>query len=207
MIELRISGNSTSELLREASNVLLLLAKGAAPSAQPAAPVDVTPADVTVDPVGDPFPAGDNVGAETLAEPMENPKAGGKPSTRGRKPRAQAPIIEAEAHPPAQELPAADFLDEQPADEPAEPVTIDDVKSAVQRALAAAQARLEGEYPDFSKLAGKQLEAANQEVMSKKVALVKPLLAKFKAAKVTDLKPEHYAGVVRAIDEFIAAGA
>lgn len=187
MIEVRISGSNMAELLRDASGLMMVLAQGAAPRG-------ATPNSAPIAPGGeDKFPASDAVGAETV----DDEKAVA-PKKRGRKP-AQA--VEAEPVGDPTKLPEADFLDDEP--KPAAPsATIEEVKQAVQAALEAAQHRLEGEYPNFAKLKGKELETANQKILAEKVALVKPVLQKFGAAKVTDLKPEHYGAVVAELRAF-----
>lgn len=188
MIEVRISGNNMAELLRDASGLMMVLAQGAAPRG-------ATPNAGPIAAGGeDKFPASDAVGAETA----DDEKAVA-PKKRGRKP-AQTPEAEPVGDPT--KLPEADFLDDEP--KPAAPsATIEEVKQAVQAALEAAQHRLEGEYPNFAKLKGKELEAANQKILAGKVALVKPLLQQFGAAKVTELKPEHYADFVVAAQAYI----
>ncbi len=189
MIEVRISGANTQELIQQTGELLVLLANGAKlhnlARQQGAAPKEVNPAPEQS--TADPFPATDTVGAETIAEPMENPKAGGKPkATRGKKTAAQE-IIDAEPIETTKPIEA----------------TVDDVKNAVRVALENAQKRAEAEYPSFDTLKGKQLEDANKAVMAAKVAYVKPLLLQFGAAKVSDLKPEQYGAFVAAAQAFI----
>lgn len=187
MIELRISGATPAELLKETGQVLMLLAAGAkaAPAAKPAIEAD-------------PFPKSDDVGAETVAEVLENPKAGGK-GKPGRKPKPTS--LELKANDPA-ELEKADFLDETPA-KPAAEITIDNLKDAVRQALENAQKRAEDAIPNFKGLKGKELEAANLKVQAAKVAYVKPLLTSFGAANVSSLKPEQYADFIEAAQAYI----
>ena len=188
MFELRIVGETPAALLQ---NLQAVLTDFAATVTLPAAT-----------PVEDKFPASDNVGAETIAEPMENPKAGGK-GKPGRKPKAQT--IDAKANEPA-ELDKADFLDDEPK-KPAKEVTVDDLKDAVRQALVNAQARAEAAIPNFKALKGKDLETANNKVQAEKVAYVKPLLVKFGAANVSSLKPEQYADFLEAAQAYISGEA
>ena len=188
MLELRITGNTTAELVQSAGELIVLLANGAkvgamvaAQKSQPAAPQP------------DLFPASDKVGAETIAEPMENPKATDdvdvKPK-RGRKPKPEPEVVEADAETGATHA------------SPPE-ATIEQVKDCVRQALENAAKRAEATIPNFKTLKGKALDDANQQVILHKINYVKPLLQKFGANKVTELAPEQYGEFVAAAQAYI----
>lgn len=192
MLELRITGNTTAELVQSAGELIVLLANGAKVSAMVAAQQQQAAAP-------DIFPASDKVGAETIAEPLDNPKAtddvDAKPK-RGRKPKAETPPIEHE--PETTDIEETGETHARPPE-----ATIEQVKDCVRQALENAAKRAEAAIPNFKTLKGKALDEANQQVILHKINYVKPLLQKFGASKVTELQPEQYGEFVVAAQAYI----
>ena len=193
MFELRIVGETPTALLQNMQEAMATFAATVTPPTAPGV-------------VEDKFPASDNVGAE----PMENPKVGGK-GKLGRKPKPQTIEAKANETTAATDLGKADFLDDAPAEKPAAKpnadVTVEQVKDTVRAVLDSFTARAQAAIPGFDKLKGDALEAANKEIMANKVAYAKRLLESFEAQKVTDLQPHQYADFVEAAQAYISGEA
>jgi hypothetical protein len=187
MFELRIVGATPHELMSNLNSAAMALI-GEAPR---------TP----VEPKPDIFPEGDQVGAETVAQPGPNPSVSEQPK-RGRKPKTTV-VIDVEPNPtPAEPLQAADFLDETPAAVKGK-ATVEDCRDAVRQVLDNFEKRARDADPSLATLKGAAKEAAEVKLMNAKVAWAKPLLAEFGAAKVADLKPEQFDAFVAAAQPYI----
>lgn len=184
MFELRIVGSTPHELMQRLNAVANALLIGAS---------DTRPAE-------DPFPASDNVGAETVAGP--NPSVSSPPK-RGRKPKAPPVTIDVEANAPAEPLQTADFLDPEPTAPAAKVYTEADCREAVKQCLDGFEARARAADPSLATLKGAAKDEAEKKLMAAKIKWTKPLLEAFAVAKVSELKPDQYAAFMRAARPYI----
>jgi hypothetical protein len=223
MIELKVTGDTPEKFYANAMQTFALLMRGvtrpgaAQPAAAPVTPqpdADQGGAEAQPEPA-QLEPAESAAPAETVAEPLENPKPldqipEAPAETAKRKPgrpRKQPETIEATAQPVSVANHALNDdisdLGLKPAPTvPEKAYTMEDCREQVRQALKNAEDRGKAKVVAAG-LEGVAHENALKRVYPDAVTYVKPLLGKFNVVRVSDLKPEQFVEFMRASESYV----